>query len=92
MDTSGQNSRRPFVALDDVALRYRGENDADSGIQALEGLTLRVHQGEFIAVVGPSGCGKSTLVSLIARLADPSAGRIVFALDVQPPNPVDWRR
>jgi NitT/TauT family transport system ATP-binding protein len=41
-------------------------------------MDLRVDAGEFLAVLGPSGCGKSTLLRMIAKLAEPDAGRIVM--------------
>lgn len=45
-------------------------------IRALNGASLEVAKGEFVAVVGPSGCGKSTLLHLIAALDRPDGGRI----------------
>ncbi len=45
-------------------------------IKALDGATLQVRKGEFVALVGPSGCGKSTLLHLIAALDRPDAGTI----------------
>src|SRR6185295_17521467 len=45
-------------------------------------MDLEIAAGEFLAILGPSGCGKSTLLRLIARLAEPSAGRIV----IEPPG------
>ena len=50
-----------------------------NGIQALDGVSLDVEQGEFLSVLGPSGCGKSTLLRLIAGLATPSAGTIEWS-------------
>jgi NitT/TauT family transport system ATP-binding protein len=47
-------------------------------VHALGPIDLELNQGEFFAVVGPSGCGKSTLLDLIAGLALPSAGTVVF--------------
>lgn len=44
----------------------------------LEGIDLRVAEGEFVALLGPSGCGKSTLLRLIAGFARPTAGTIVL--------------
>ena len=48
-----------FVDLRDVSFVYGRDDDE---VLALEGLTLSVAEGEFVAVVGPSGCGKSTLM------------------------------
>ncbi len=42
----------------------------------IAGMDLSIDPGEFLAVLGPSGCGKSTLLRMIARLAEPDAGRI----------------
>jgi len=45
--------------------------------RAVDGATLSVAQGEFVAITGPSGCGKSTLLHLIAALERADSGRIV---------------
>ncbi|MEM8870346.1 MAG: ABC transporter ATP-binding protein [Pseudomonadota bacterium] len=54
-----------FVTMRDVALRYGGE---EGGTLALDGASLSVQKGDFVAVVGPSGCGKSTLMKAISGL------------------------
>ena len=62
-----------FIELRDVSKRFptpRGE------VVALEGITLDVGRGEFVAIVGPSGCGKSTLLRIIAGLRLPSGGTV----------------
>ena len=47
-------------------------------VRALDGLSLEVADGEFLAIVGPSGCGKSTLLYLVAGLARCTSGRILL--------------
>ena len=44
----------------------------------LKDITLKVSEGQSIAVVGPSGCGKSTLLNIIGALDKPSSGRVLF--------------
>jgi NitT/TauT family transport system ATP-binding protein len=49
---------------------------ADAPVQALSGIDLEIHEGEFVALIGPSGCGKTTLVRVIADLEKISAGSV----------------
>lgn len=48
------------------------------GVEVLHGISLAATSGQRIAFVGPSGAGKSTLISLLLRLYDPSAGRLLI--------------
>jgi len=46
------------------------------GVEALRDVSLRLNQGDFVALLGPSGCGKSTLLRLIAGLDRPDSGAL----------------
>ncbi len=50
-------------------------------VAALDGITLTIPKGEFVAVVGPSGCGKSTLLQVLGGLLAPTQGTVLFAGD-----------
>ena len=47
-------------------------------VEVIHDLSLRIEDGEFVALVGPSGCGKSTLLRMIAGLEDITAGDILI--------------
>jgi len=47
-----------------------------AAVKAIDGVSLTIERGEFIAVVGPSGCGKSSLMRLISGLHPPAAGTL----------------
>ena len=65
--------REPIIRLRDVVKIYRTKNVR---FKALDGVSLDICSGEFVAVVGTSGCGKSTLLHLTAGLEKPTAGKI----------------
>jgi ABC-type lipoprotein export system ATPase subunit len=56
---------------------YKVYRIADTGVVALGGVDLDVHEGEFLAVVGPSGAGKSTILNMVGGLDRPSAGEVI---------------
>ena len=61
-----------LLSCDDVRLGFRG-------VQALDGVSLDVREGEILGLVGPNGSGKSTLVNAISGYYRPQSGHILFA-------------
>jgi ATP-binding cassette subfamily B protein len=60
------------VAIESVGFAYAG------GTPVLHDVSLRIAAGSRLALVGPTGAGKSTLAKLVARLYDPTSGRVLF--------------
>ncbi|MDR2381906.1 MAG: M20/M25/M40 family metallo-hydrolase, partial [Bifidobacteriaceae bacterium] len=58
-------------------VEVRGLTKDFGEVRALEGVDLTLGADEFVSLVGVSGCGKSTLLSIIAGLAEPSAGEVL---------------
>jgi lipoprotein-releasing system ATP-binding protein len=73
--SAGQSSAKELIAAHFVRKAYRrGQVE----IPVLQGVSLAVDKGEFLAIVGPSGCGKTTLLHLLATLDRPDAGEVCF--------------
>jgi NitT/TauT family transport system ATP-binding protein len=72
---SGSTSAPIAIELSDVSVTFgRGER----AVPALSTTTLRIGDGEFVALVGPSGCGKSTILRLVAGLVQPTTGVVIL--------------
>jgi oligopeptide/dipeptide ABC transporter ATP-binding protein len=69
----------PLLLVERLCKRYPVSGRRGALLHAVDDVALHIAPGESLGLVGESGCGKSTLVRLLARLIDPSEGRIVFA-------------
>lgn len=72
---SNTRTASPLLAFEDVVKEYTTEGEP---VRALDGLSLQISAGHFIALVGRSGCGKSTLLHLAGALDFPTSGRVLL--------------
>ena len=70
---AGQVQLQGHMSLDDVSFRY---NEGDP--LTLNGVSIEVNPGEFVAIVGNSGAGKSTLLRLALGLEEPTSGAVYY--------------
>ncbi|MDR7418544.1 MAG: cell division ATP-binding protein FtsE [Armatimonadota bacterium] len=78
-----------MIHFDSVGKRYA------TGVEALQGVNVRIEPGEFVFLVGPTGSGKTTFLRLIQRIEQPTTGRVmVDGIDVGalPPAQVPYLR
>ena len=73
------------IVIDDIKKGFAKDGQTQP---VIAGLSLRVKDGEFVAIVGPSGCGKSTLMKMISGFALPDSGAVrVDGEEVRGPSP-----
>jgi ABC-type lipoprotein export system ATPase subunit len=63
------------IEMTDLTKHYKQGKNV---VKALDGVTLRIESGEFVAVVGRSGSGKTTMLDLLGLLLRPTAGKILI--------------
>jgi putative ABC transport system ATP-binding protein len=73
---NSKNGQEAVISIRDMTKVYlMGEHE----VRALNGVSLDIHKGEFVAIMGPSGSGKSTMMNMLGALDTPTDGRYFLA-------------
>ncbi|MCB1664407.1 MAG: MacB family efflux pump subunit [Pseudomonadales bacterium] len=83
----------PIIELRDITRTFVTGGGVE--VRALRGINLKIHMGEFVAIVGQSGSGKSTMMNILGCLDRPTSGRYLFAgRDIRnfEPDDLAWLR
>lgn len=73
-----------MLCLENITKRFA---DGQRALTVLDGLSLKVEAGEFIAITGESGAGKTTLLNILGTLVSPDEGRYLIRGEEASPNP-----
>ncbi len=71
------DSHIPIIELRDITRTFVTGGGVE--VKALRGINLKIHMGEFVAIMGQSGSGKSTMMNILGCLDKPSSGTYLFA-------------
>jgi putative ABC transport system ATP-binding protein len=73
MSAATETAAAPIVRIRDLVKEYRRGAEV---VRVLDGLSIDIQKGDFVALMGPSGSGKSTLLNLIGGLDRPTSGTL----------------
>ena len=69
------NGKKPVITIEEMTKVYKLD---EHEVRALNGVSLTIYEGEFVAIMGPSGSGKSTMMNMLGALDKPTSGRYIL--------------
>lgn len=67
-----------FISLENVVFSYSDDENAKSAKNAVDGVSLDIKKGEFVALLGHNGCGKSTIAKHLNAMLLPDSGKVLI--------------
>ncbi|MGL4860952.1 MAG: murein tripeptide/oligopeptide ABC transporter ATP binding protein OppF [Enterobacteriaceae bacterium] len=95
---SQKNYRKVLLEVDELKVHFKVKGNSKGlwqetqSLKAVDGVTLRLYEGETLGIVGESGCGKSTLARALIGLVPATAGKVSWlGSELQDLSPREWR-
>jgi NitT/TauT family transport system ATP-binding protein len=83
----GNRTMASAIIIQNLSMSFSGRHGVDP-VHVLDGIDLKVAQGEFVCLVGPSGCGKSTILNILGGFLEPTHGEVLVGGEpVRGPDP-----
>src|SRR5213082_1158426 len=76
-NTAAQSEKARLLQVRNLVKHFPVEK-SDDVVQAVDGVSFHIEQGETLGLVGESGCGKSTVGRCLLRLIEPTSGEVWF--------------
>jgi len=73
--SSSPNNSKVILELKNITKKY---TTGTNHFTALDNVSLKIHEGEFVSITGPSGSGKSTLMHIVGLLDNPTSGEVLL--------------
>lgn len=74
--------KKVLLKVEDLTKYFPIKGSAGPGVQAVEGVSFTIHQGETLGLVGESGCGKTSMGRTVLRLHEPTSGLLQYGDEV----------
>ena len=65
-----------FISIQNIFFSYMSENEGQPAVNAVDGVSLDIEKGEFVALLGHNGCGKSTVAKHLNAMLVPDSGKV----------------
>ena len=70
-----------FISIQNIFFSYMSEDEGQPIVNAVDGVSLEIEKGEFVALLGHNGCGKSTVAKHLNAMLVPDKGKVFGDVD-----------
>ena len=72
-----------FISIQNIVFSYMSEDEGQPIVNAVDGVSLEIEKGEFVALLGHNGCGKSTVAKHLNAMLVPDKGKVLLTATIR---------